>query len=276
MKGTRLAALALCIGLTAAEWAVAEVELYKPEHRLPSELRALAEGVMGSGTVSTDPGTGTLVLHGPRDEVRRALEVLRKLDVPLRTYQIESQTTPAEDLAARGFDVSGWVRMGALAMGRGVSPEGGLHLSAGHSHQQSRRRFHATVAVRDGSEAEVWTGLSVPAAVRLHEDGEGRVFVTPRLRPARSGFRVSPRGMGDGSVELTIQAVTAQDSLEHPVIETGARTRVRVEPGEWIALATISRSSSHDGRGTLAWQDDLMRREEVLLVRVRIPDSAGH
>jgi hypothetical protein len=244
-----LGILALCLTATAA--GAAGLELYRPEHRLPAELQELAAGFMGDeGSATADPGTGTLVLRGPRALIEQTLVVLRRIDVPLRSYQIEYELASTEQLARFGLGAEGWVELGDLRVGRATAAEAGLRLQADRSQGQARRRVYSMVRVRDGGWADLWTGA---------------------VRPLRSGFRVQPRGLADGSVELAIEAIVSQDSLDAPVARTGARTRIRLEPGEWVALGAIAAQDQVEGRGLVSADGTRRSLDQTLLVRI----SAG-
>ena len=243
----------LCVGtlalyLVATAAGAAGLELYRPQHRLPAELQELAAGFMGDeGSATADPGTGTLVLRGPRALIEQTLAVLRRIDVPLRSYQIEYELASTEQLARFGFGAEGWVELGDLRLGRGTAAEPGLRLEADESRGQARRRVHSMVRVRDGGWADLWITAG---------------------RPLRSGFRVQPRGLADGSVELAIEAIASQDSLDAPVARTGARTRIRLEPGEWVALGSIAAQDQVQRRGLVSADSARHSLDQTLLVRV--------
>jgi len=246
IRGLALGILALCLTATAA--GAAELELYRPQHRLPAELQELATGFMGDeGSATADPGTGALVLRGPRALVEQTLAVLRRVDVPLRSYQIEYELASTEQLARFGLGAEGWVELGGLRVGRGTPAEPGLRLGADESQGQVRRQFHSMLRVRDGGWANLWTGA---------------------VRPLRSGFRVQPRGLADGSVELAIEVIASQDSLDAPIGRTGARTRIRLEPGEWVALGSIGTQEYVEGRGLVSADGNRHSLDQTLLVRI--------
>jgi len=256
--------------LLAAGPAVAEVKLYRPAHRLAGELAPLAAAVLApQGSATVDPGTGALLLEGEPGAIKQALAVLRQLDMPLRSFQVESLARSESELSGAGLALEGWIDMGSVRVGRMSGDPEGLRIRGGALASQGESRFEATVAVRDGSTADLWTGRDVPAAITLPPGDHGeRVSATPWLRQIRSGFRVRPRGLADGSVELWIQPIVARDSLEAPVEETGAETRIAVRPGEWLVLGRIEQSASGEETGLGALASARGRRETVLLVRV--------
>ena len=58
-----------------------ELEVYRPRHRLASELAPLVSGVLApSGLAMADPGSGRLIIRGDRASIKTALDLLRELD----------------------------------------------------------------------------------------------------------------------------------------------------------------------------------------------------
>jgi hypothetical protein len=245
------------------------VRIYKPRHRLAAELEDLAAGVMGSqGTAVADPGSGSIVLKGPADVISQAVGVLASLDVPLRSFQIESRVLDEHELERLGLAVDGWVDLGSVRIGRGT-PGRGLELRAGSGSGSSSQYTHSLVAVRDGGSADVWTGRLEPETVTvLDERGRPTRVLVGQSRSIRSGLRVEPRGLPDGAVELWIQPIVAHDRLDAPVEETGASSQVRVQPGEWLLLAESGRSVETRASGLLGRGETARDSHQVLMVRV--------
>ena len=276
MRWRCVAALGICMWLATGP-VLADAKLYRPAHRLAGELAPLARAVLApDGSATVDPGTGALLLQGEPGAIEQALAVLRQLDVPLRSFRVESLARSERELSAAGLAVEGWIDLGGVRVGHMPGDPVGLRVRAGALASQGASRFEATLTVRDGSTADLWTGRAVPAANAVLEDSERRVLATPPLRAIRSGFRVRPRGLADGSIELWIQPILARDSLQMPVEETGARSRISVRPGEWLVLGRIEQSTSGEGTGIGALASQRGRRQTVLLVRVSdAPGASG-
>ena len=271
---TSAAALALILLLSASATAAEQTELYRPQHRLPAELLDLASGLMaGEGSASLDPGTGTLLLRGPRPVLDQAVAVLTRLDVPLASFQVESRSTTDRELERSGIQIEGWIELGDVSLGRTAEGPGGLRLAAGGLEQRSRREQQTVVSVREGGAAQLWTGRAVPAAIAKGREGD-RVLVAPHLRAVRSGFRVRPRGLADQRIELEIQSIVSHDSLETPFSETGLATRLAVIPGEWIVLGTVERELEGETHGFILKGESREQVRELLLLRVT-PTSCG-
>lgn len=262
------AVLALMLLLAQSATAADQTELYRPRHRLPAELLELASGVMGGeGSASLDPGTGTLVLRGPRDVLDQAVAVLARLDVALASFRVEFRSTTERALERAGIRIDGWIDLGGVRMGRPTSGPAGLRAAMGAVEQGSRRELRSVVAVRDGSTAQLWTGRLVPASIAVEGAGE-QLRAARVLRPVRSGFRVRPRGLGDQRIELEIQPIVSHDSLETPFSETGVATRLAVTPGEWIVLGAVEAELEAETHGLIVAGESRERQREVLLLRV--------
>jgi hypothetical protein len=283
---TRLwfAVLALAFALAAPPLALAEVRIYRPQHRLPAELEELAAGLMaGDGSALADPGTGNIVLKGPPALIEQALGVLTSLDVPLRSFTVESRLVRANELEALGVRASGWIRYGDLRVGRGLGG-GGLRVSASDGRGSSRSSFASEVAVRDGGGADIWIGELRPEThTVLDESGRpARVVLAPEAF-SRSGMRVEPRGLPDGSIELSIQQIVSHDRLDAPTEQTGARTQLRVQPDEWLVLGRTASGgvererglALHGAGGRARHGERSASDERLLLVRVRDASRPG-
>lgn len=251
--------------------ALADVEIYRPAHRLPAELQELAAGVLGSeGSATLDPGSGAIVLHGSPQALARVRAVLADLDVPLQSFEIEYLALERSELEGWGLSVSGWVRIGSLRVGRGVAGSSQIELRAGQATGARQTRFRSRIAVREGSTADLWLERARPAAIALTEesDSEGRIFTVPYLRPVRSGFRVSPRLLEGGAIELRIQLIVSSDRLDEPIAELAAASELLLAPGKWAALGGVSQASSEASASVGDFEEHGFSRDQVLLVRV--------
>ncbi len=276
----RTVTLGLILWLLALPAGAAEVELYRARHRTAPELAALAADLLGeAGTATADPRTRTLVLQGSREALQRTLAVLERLDVPLPSFRIESRTTRAGELVRLGLALDGWLEIGDLRIGRWpagpAAAPAGLELSARATRSSQRRRFEGVVTVLEGRVAEVWTGVLLPAETWL-ETPRGGLSLQPLLVPVLSGLRVRPASQADGSIELELQAVVRDRGAAGAIREAGARTRVRVNPGEWVASAGSRRGAERrdlDGPG--AWTHAEAAEALAILIRARPAASAG-
>ena len=253
-----LGMLSLWIALAAAvAGAQAAFRVYEPRSRTAEELAGLVAPLLGpEGAAIPDPHGGKLILQGDPAAIAAALEALRELDAPLRQYRVESQVTTRAALEGVGFSARGWVDAGGMRLAR---------LAAGAGAARRERRFGAELVVLEGGSAEVWTGESRAVATALG----------PALVPARSGFRVRPHGLGSGEIELEIEPVVSELRGSNAIRETGGSTRVRVRPGETLAIAAIDDAGAGaraalDGAGAHSESSD-----SILLVRVTLAGDAA-
>jgi hypothetical protein len=274
LRPTLLAGLA-CAALSlspAPSTAADPVVIYRPHARTAAELAPVARTLLAPGGAAiADPGGRGLVLRGSPEGVARTLEVLRQLDVRPVSYRIESLVTRTAELEQLGLGVEGWLELGALRVGRMPAtgePDLGLRAQLGESSRD--RRSEAMLTVLEGHEAELWTGtLEVEPTRRLRAGPRGlHVRESTTWVPVRSGFRVTPRGLADGQVELEIEPVVSERRPDGAIERTGAASRVRVRPGETLVLADVTQDDQAASLDPLAADHTSTRSNTALLIRV--------
>jgi hypothetical protein len=251
----------------------AQLELYTPRGRPAEELVPLVAPLLEpEGTAVADPGSGKLLLRGSAEALRAARAVLEQIDVVPRQYRVETRIEERESLTSRGLSIEGWIEVGDVRIGRVREParrrghaDSRVEIRVREYRTTSRERFASSVVVIEGREAEVWTGSLVPVHARVYDvrAQETRIVETRMLEPVRTGFAVRPRAAGEGAIELEIVPIREQvrarggaGSGDLAISQTGASTRVRVQPGEWIAI------------GRLQW-DEEDRESELFAVTTR-------
>ncbi len=218
-----------------------ELEIYRPRHRLASELAPLVSGVLApSGLAMADPGSGRLIIRGDRASIKTALELLRELDAPLSAYQVRSTITTLRELRRTGFEIAGWIEAGPVRIGRGTAPDRNARLRVRSILAVGDTRFQGLVTTLDGHAAEIWTGTTHPERVRTRKAGTGslEVLETTTLVPIQTGFRFLPRGLPDGRVRLHIAPVTAEEEPQGRVVRASATPEIIVTPGEVVVIAS--------------------------------------
>jgi hypothetical protein len=221
----------------------AEVELYRAQNRPAAELAPLAAALLEpAGTAFADPGTEILILKGPPEALREAVDLLRRLDVPLTSYRIETVLTSQGELLSLGASAEGWIELGDLRLLRPGDSELSMLLLSLFDH--TRARFHSQVSVLQGHRADIWTGSVIAPQLHVFRDEEAgevetRIFTSTPALELRSGLSVRPHGRPDKGVDLEIQPVV-EESTPGGIVVTGAATRVRVRPGEIVAIGTTS------------------------------------
>jgi type II secretory pathway component GspD/PulD (secretin) len=225
----RTVALGIALWLATQAFAQgASFHIYEPRSRTAEELAPLVAPMLGpDGGAVPDPHGGSLILEGDPAAIADALAALQTLDQAPHQYRIESETRSRAALEAASARV-GFADHGPLRVAR---------VSAGALASDRTRSFGASVVVMEGRTAEVWSGRELP----LHFGTE------TALVPVQSGFRVKPRTLGSGEIELEITPVVAEQGRQGEIHELGAATRVRVKPGESIALAGVDESAESRG-----------------------------
>lgn len=271
----RLTALALFIAGALASARLghaAEVELYRPQHRPAVELAPLAAAILGAeGSATADPGSGLLLLLGTRAGLDAAIRALRSLDVAPRSFSIESLSVSQLELEHLGLSVDGWLSSGSLRVGRVRGPDDELRLRIGVGSGTTTSGSRMAIRVLEGRVAELWTGTSYPVQVQVfRERGEDtRVFATPELTSIRTGFRVRPRGLSEGRIELAIEAVRSHSSASGNPIKVAASMLLVVEPGEWVAIAGSGSESIRSRDALSAVHRVNTAAADLVLVRTR-------
>jgi hypothetical protein len=229
---------ALLLALPLASSAEEAAEVFRPVHRPAAELAEVANDLLGArGRAVMDRAAGAVVLRGEASALAAALEALRALDVRPATYQVRSTLTSLRELEAAGLSVREWRRSPDVRVAALDGPAAGLALRVHASRSRDDRRFEGTVAVLDGHGAEIWTGAIYPARLRgLYATPSGVVRrETTALVAVRTGLRVRPRALGDGSIDLELE----------PIIEDGDTPRpASCEPAPPPASASAPASPS--------------------------------
>ena len=95
------------------------------------------------------------------------------------------------------------------------------------------------------------------------------IFETTALVPVRSGIRVRPRSLEGGAVELQVAPIVQESGPGGAIRETAAATRVVVQPGEAVLVATVQRAVQSDARDPFGgYGREQGKSESVLLLRV--------
>ncbi len=248
-----------------------------PKNRPAEELAPLVQALLaGGGAVVADPHSGKIVISGDPESVARALAALRELDQGVRQYRVESETSSRAALDRVSASVTGWVEAGGVRIGRVVGPEG-VRLRAGAGSTGSNERIAASVVVMEGHSAEIWTGADHAVTTRTFErvGPYSRTTESTGFVPVRSGFRVRPRSVGEDGIEVEITPIVRELDRDGSIRETSASTRVRVRPGESVAIAGVSGSEASSG---MDFPSGAAREsgasESLLVVRVTTLDDA--
>jgi hypothetical protein len=268
---------ALVIGLVLASAAPLraedQVHIYRPQGRTAEELAPLVRGVLGpGGTAVPDPGSGALLLRGEPSAVRQALEVLGQLDAPLRSFRVSTELVSREQARVLGFGISGWTQVGPLRVSRALEAPGAravVRLDTRGVEGSGRRRSELVVV--EGREGRIATGHLFPVSIyqdRPPRRGGTDLLVSPALLPVESGLRVRVRSAGEGLLDVEVEPFAAE--LGEPSFSMA--TRLRMRPGETLALGGLSRSTVRSASGTLRRADEDRADDTVVLLQVAALD----
>jgi hypothetical protein len=266
-----IAALLLALPLAASPEEPA-VEVYRPARRPPAELAEVANDLLGGrGRAVVDRAAGAVVLRGEAPALGEAIEALRELDVQPATYRVHSTLTSLREVEAAGISIRAWRRSADVRVAALDGPTAGATLRAHAGRSREGRRFEGTVAVLDGRAAEIWTGTTYPARLHsLEETPYGRVWrETAALVAVRTGLRVRPRALGDGSIELEIEPIIEDGNPEDRIVRAGAATTLRVRPGQPVLAASASdrtRRTAFDPFAGLEHREDA--HDTALLIEI--------
>jgi len=251
------------------------MELYRPKHRLAEELLPLAQTALaGQGNAAVDAGTNSLLLVGDGPALRRALELLAQQDRALRNVVLHYESRTANELDAAGIRVAWGTATGSFRIGNARVPEGGAHLFVEPELSQLRGSgtFGGTLRVLEGQSGQIATGVDVPVTT-LRSSRFG-VEERTSFASADSGFWVTPRVLGDGSVRLDFAPfdarIAGQMRAGLVVEHSGAETTITAKPGDTVALAGLSTAVSVRGADAAGAQRSSLSGERIMLLRVEL------
>ncbi len=273
MHPLRLAVLVLLAlaWITATEsHAQAQAEVYRPQHRLASDLLPLAETALGGeGTAVLDPGSNALVIVGAPAAVARALALVQEMDRRLRNVLIRYEERSTAELEAAGAEVRWNLAQGPVRIGNTRLPESaesGVDVRAQGTASDRAENRAGSLSVLEGQTGRIDLGTKVPYETGTL--GHRRVeFVD-----ASNGFEVTPRVLGDGQVRLELRPFGARVQADGTIATSGATTVLVLAPGETAVLGGFNQgvdaAARLVGRGAAQKQE---RSNRVLLVSAQ-PD----
>jgi hypothetical protein len=263
-----LAVLVLGVALGAPAQALAASDVYRPKHRLAEELVPLAEVAMaGRGSVAVDRMSNSIVLVGDAQAVADARALLERQDVALPSIVLHYAERRSADLEAEGFQVRWSLGSGGLRVGNVVRPDGeeGVAVRPIGRDEVVAGERRGTLRLLPGKTGQIGGGVQVP--VTLGRPGyESTTYVD-----AQSGFRVTPRVLGDGRVRLELEPFGGRLRPDGSIETLSASTVVDVAPGETVVVGGLARESDRVrrdvGSGAVRGRG---RDERVLLVRIEV------
>ena len=207
------------------------------EHRPAQALLPQLQALFGDTATLRADGFRLLVRADPHT-LEQIRQVLAALDTPETDLILKVRRTSDAPTLQHGD------RLGMEAGPEGI--EGRLELQR----RRTTRRddLIQQVRMREGSEAVILVGETQADGFRVIA-GRAGVGVEPLYRDTRRGFRVQPRVLPDGRVQVTIHHVHEQPRAPGTVDREALTTRVTLEPGQWYELAGVTREHDLEERG---------------------------
>jgi hypothetical protein len=248
------------------------VHLYEVQHRLAEELLPVARaGLAERGRASLDARTNALLLVGDAAAVADAVALLRDRDRPPRTVLLHHRMERTADLLDRGARIAWSVGGGPVRIGNVRWPPGAPAQIAVGLHDAGTRReseFRGSLRLLEGSTGILFVGSEVPVAV-----GDRRRPAVAMVA-APSGFRATPRILGDGRVQVDLAPIHSEVDARGRVAFDTVETTVIAQPGETVAIAGIAANEATQGSGSgLRHTDALDTR--LLLLSVEVEPASG-
>lgn len=263
-----LAALALGAALLAPATALAASDVYRPKHRLAEELAPLAEAALaGRGSVAVDRMSNSIVLVGDDAALAEARALLERQDVALPSIVLHYAERRSADLEAEGVQVRWSLGSGGLRVGNVVWPDGeeGVAVRPIGRDEVVAGERRGTLRLLPGKTGQIGGGVSAPVTIG-RRGYESTTFVD-----AQSGFRVTPRILGDGHVRLELEPFGGRLRPDGTIETLAASTVVDVAPGETVVVGGLAHQSDRTrrdvGGGAVRGRG---RDERVLLVRIEV------
>ena len=258
------AALVLALAcVLAAGGALADVRVYKAQHRVADELLPLAETALaGQGSAVVDHGTNSLVLMGPPGAIADALAVLDAQDRALRTVVLRYASRRRSELERDGVRVAWQAGGGSLRIGNLVDPDAGSHVAARAESEGERRELalDGVIRILEGQSGRISTGASRPFVVH---DAAG---TQTEWLSADSGFEARARILGDGRVRVELAPTQAHFEPSGDLAHTGGSMTVELEPGRTVVVGGLATASREEHRELLSGAERRQADDELLLV----------
>ena len=255
-----LAIVSCAVFAHAGSMTAPEIQIYRVRHRPAAELVAIAENAMGSGTVTLDSRTATLVLNGSPEAIDRAMRVLEAFDQRLRQLVLRQTTRRLTEEEAVGVSWSasiGPVRLGALSGSR-------LSVSAGGSRRGVTSSSVSVLRLLEGATGVIATGRSLPVLFEPYWGVVGYAGV-------ETGFEVTAHVQGEPAaptIQLELRPFAGRVEENGELQYISAATSIVVEPGETVVVGetSVQTESSHRTTSELARESEIA--QDVLLIEV--------
>lgn len=240
--------------ISLAAHAQTETRTYQLDARSGEDVATQIRELYTDAPVTVTARGQQLMVRGEPRLLDEIGTLVRSLDVAPAQLRITVRTR--EDLSGE--------RSGA-----GVSTRGGeANVSVERKTLRSGSNQQRTVMIQDGQTAHITSGQvhTLPVAIR---GGRNPAAILQQVE-TRSGFLVSPQVISSQAVEMNIVSFE-EDPAQIQGYETEALMTIRrVEPGQWVSLGSIARSSRRTGSGIIYQSEGRSASTRTVEVKVEI------
>lgn len=243
-----LTLLLLLACLAAPARADQPLTLIPLQHMPAEELLPTLRQVLGEdGSVTAY--NNQLILRASPGKVAEIQQLLKQLDVPLRTLLISVRTDSDMGSEQRGASVHGTIGSGRVQISNDGDPRTGVRANVIQRSTTALGQGGQQVRAIEGQPALVGTQQNVPRR-QQYVDAWGRVVTTVEQEPVNNGFWVTARVQGNQAlIEVRQQRgdIRSREDVRHAAIDT----RLQAPLGEWVPLGGTSdaRQTSQSGSG---------------------------
>jgi hypothetical protein len=259
-----LALLAIALLLAVMPPARADTATIEIRFLAMQEAVDLARGQLSpDGRVMALASRRLLVVDDDADHVAAVRALIRRLDVPAQTLQVQLRMAAAAHAEAAHLLVQG------VAM-----PGGWVRLSVGQAGLDTHEEGMYMLRLVSGGRGRIEAGTIRPVETETRQwlaaHGIGQA-TTVTLVPVTAGFSVTARLAGDLAhlrLHPWLQQMQSGEG-ERPVIDIAdADTELDVPLGQWVTIGAVQSSARAFGRALLSGCQGDAGRE--LLIRVRV------
>lgn len=251
-----------------------ETRFYEPRYRVPDQLQAIANAMLGTQFTPSDKVT----LAGTLERVEKVAKLLEQYDTPPPEIVAKALVFEFIDSSndGRSFQLALNVLAGKLSIGLGGAVVPGENfarfknqtidevLSAVSGDSRFRLQSAPTIRVKDGAKGRITVGADVPVLAEAQLDKNGNPVQSIQYRPSGVIFEIAPRIMRD-RIELTLTQQlsnfqqTSTSKINSPTLtKREVSTVVGIESGEMIVLGGLDEKKDTETRQGLPFLPDFL------------------
>lgn len=281
--------------LLVAGWigaAQAATELVEVAHLPLAEAQAAVQSQLSpQGRVSLLPSRNMLIIEDDADSIRRARELLSRLDQPLPQYRTRVEIVRRQQLSQHQLSAGvslpgGWVRLSAVGMSLNsgsrsiyqlaVQANRPGHIEAGEivPMRASVRSWLAGYGIADAATYVPVTG-GFDVVVQPAGDGKARVRILPWLKQLRQqqpaggiDVRVGKGGEAHDRNRVRLRGFQPGQAEGERIDVVAANTELVVPLGEEVMIAAAGQEAQMMGQALLSGHSQV--GDQQLLISLRI------